>query len=102
LIAKSAEKNRLTKYEKGGGERMNRKKFYKDKDKWLKTSNSQKRRYYSRTQCGRSPWTFRQDMMVLEHSMTDTELSAVIGHSVKAIQERRHRLKKDSAVVVNV
>lgn len=40
--------------------------------------------------------------MVLEHSMTDTELSAVIGHSVKAIQERRHRLKKDSAGVVNV
>lgn len=81
---------------------MNRKKFYKDKDKWLKTSNSQKRRYYSRTQCGRGPWTFRQDMMVLEHSITDTELSAVIGHSVKAIQERRHRLKKDPAVNANV
>lgn len=81
---------------------MIRKDKYKDIDKYRNTRNAQKRRYYSRTQCGRNPWTFRQDMMVLEHSMTDTELSAVIGHSVKAIQERRHRLKKDSAGVVNV
>ena len=72
---------------------MNRKEFYKDKSKWLKTSNNQKRRYYSRTQCGSHPWTFKQDMMVLEHNMPDRELSALIGHSVQAIQDRRYRLK---------
>ena len=39
-------------------------------------------------------WTAEQDKMVLEHLITDTELSKIIQHSVKAIQVRRCRLKK--------
>nr|DAG57615.1 MAG TPA: hypothetical protein [Caudoviricetes sp.] len=31
--------------------------------------------------------------MVLEHSKSDSEISMIIQHSVKAIQNRRHRLK---------
>ena len=39
-------------------------------------------------------WSAAEDAMVLEHSITDHELSEKIGRSVKAIQIRRSRLKK--------
>jgi len=73
---------------------MLRKKNYKDIDKFRKTRNAQKRRYYGKTICGPNMWTYEQDMLIMEHANTDTELSAIVGHSVKGIQARRHRLKK--------
>lgn len=39
-------------------------------------------------------WTSEQDKKVLKHDISDSELSAIIHHSVKAIQIRRSRLKK--------
>ena len=62
--------------------------------KFHKTRNAQRRRYYHKTAVyERSYWTPEQDKMILEHDLTDTELSAIVGHSVSAIQARRHRLK---------
>ena len=73
----------------------NRKKDYSDMEKFLKTRNAQRQRYYNQTAIYKpSQWTFEQDMMVLEHILPDSELSAKINHSVRAIQIRRCRLKK--------
>ena len=73
----------------------NRKEHYSDMEKFKKTRNAQRQRYYSKTAIyGHSQWTYEQDKMVLEHKITDTELSVIIGHSVNAIQKRRCRLKK--------
>ena len=75
----------------------NRKKDYKDMDKFSKTRRAQKNRYYSKTAVYEpSCWTAEQDALVLEHSISDSELSALIGHSVNAIQVRRSRLKKEN------
>lgn len=73
----------------------NRKYAYADMEKFRKTTNAQKKRYYNKTNfhCS-NVWTAEQDKMVLEHLITDTELSKIIQHSVKAIQVRRCRLKK--------
>lgn len=72
----------------------NRKSNYKDMDKYLKTRNRQRHKYYSKTAKyeGR-PWTAAEDKMVLEHAIIDTELSAIIKRSVGAIQSRRCMLK---------
>ena len=73
----------------------NRKNQYRDKDKYKKTRDAQKKRYYDKTAIyQRNSWNSQQDKLVLEHSISDTELSKIIGHSVKAIQIRRSRLKK--------
>lgn len=73
----------------------NRKYAYADMEKFRKTTKAQQKRYYNKTNfhCS-SIWTAEQDKMVLEHLITDTELSKIIQHSVKAIQVRRCRLKK--------
>lgn len=73
---------------------MLRKSDYRDLDRWRKTKNAQCKRYYDKTVCGRSGWTEDQDKLVLQHDITDTELSKLIGHSVKAIQVHRSRLKR--------
>ena len=73
----------------------NRKNHYKDMEKYKKTRDFQKYRYYAKTAIYEpSRWTYEQDEMVLQQTITDTELSARINHSVKAIQIRRCRLKK--------
>lgn len=73
----------------------NRKNDYRDMEKYLKTCYAQRQRYYNKTAIYKpSHWTFEQDMMVLEHSIPDSELSAKINHSVRAIQLRRCKLKK--------
>lgn len=73
---------------------MNRKSNYRNMDRFRITRNNQKNRYYGKsTIYPRSTWTFEQDKMVLEHSKSDSEISMIIQHSVKAIQNRRHRLK---------
>lgn len=73
---------------------MLRKNKYKDMDRYWKTHNAQCKRYYSKSVCGRSEWSVEQDKLVIQHDITDTELSKLIHHSVKAIQIRRSRLKK--------
>ena len=73
----------------------NRKNCYVDMEKYFITTHKQKKRYYAKTAIyGSRPWTFEEDKMVIEHSITDTELSKIIRHSVNAIQKRRYRLKK--------
>ena len=73
----------------------NRKHAYADQDKWRKTKEKQKRRYYGQTAFKpRRGWTQGEEELVLEHKMTDRELSERIGHSVGAIQIRRNLLKK--------
>lgn len=73
---------------------MNRKQSYKDMEKWRKTCRKQNQRYYAKTSnlYSRRPWTAEEDAMVMEHNITDSELSAKIQRSVRAIQHRRHRL----------
>lgn len=74
---------------------MNRKKDYKDMSKYAKTKNAYYKRYYGKTAVYEPHlWSNAEDAMVLEHSITDHELSEKIGRSVKAIQIRRSRLKK--------
>lgn len=74
---------------------MNRKALYRDIEKFRVTRNKQKRRYYGKTQIyKRSFWSSSDDELVLAHSMPDTALSAIVGHSVAAIQSRRCLLKK--------
>ena len=73
----------------------NRKNGYRDMEKFLKTRNAQRQRYYSQTAIYKpSRWTCEQDTMVLDHTIPDSELSSIIKHSVRAIQLRRCRLKK--------
>ena len=75
---------------------MNRRHSYKNKDLARETIRKQKKRYYSKTAIyGWQKWTVEQDKMVLEHKMTDTELSSIIHHSVQAIQNRRSILKNN-------
>ena len=73
-----------------------RKEKYRDMDKFRAPRNRQKRRYYGKTQgLGKTAWTCKDDELVLVH----TVLSAMIGHSVAAIQNRRLRLKKSAEEV---
>lgn len=73
---------------------MNRKQGYKDLEKWRKTCREQKQRYYAKTSSlyTHRPWTTEEDAMVMEHNLTDSELSVKIERSVRAIQHRRHHL----------
>ena len=72
--------------------------LYKDKDKARTIRNSQRLRYYQKTQLypEKRRWTSEEDKAVLEHSITDTELSSILGRSVHAIQVRRNKLKKNN------
>ena len=72
----------------------NKKEKYSDIETFRKVRNSQKKRYYSKTaQCGYKHWNDSDDKLVLSHEISDSELSKKIGHSVEAIQIRRHKLK---------
>ncbi len=75
---------------------MNRKNCYKDMEKYHRTCRKQRKRYYDKTSnlYPPKPWTAAEDAMVIEHKITDSELSAKIERSVRAIQHRRVRLKK--------
>ena len=58
--------------------------------------NKQRRRNYARSaNYIPSEWTAKEDALVIEHSISDRELSVLIHHSVQAIQVRRCRLKKE-------
>lgn len=71
-----------------------RKEHYRDMGKWLKTTNAQKLRYYGKRAKPPKRWELWEDELVLAHEMTDTELSHIVNHGVKAIQIRRCRLNK--------
>lgn len=74
---------------------MKCKKYYKDQEKYRKYRNNYKRRYYGKTAIYEPHrYTEEEDALVLEHKMTDTDLSNLIGHSVASIQTRRGRLKR--------
>lgn len=75
----------------------NRKKDYRDMDKWRATYRRQKNRYYGKTSSApnsRKRWTDEEVQLVLRHEITDTELSKKIGRSVMAIQVKRIIVKK--------
>lgn len=81
------------------GDCINRKKLYKDMDKWRKTCREQKRRYYEKTQNSRnkgSKYTLEEIKMILDKNYSDTELSQILGRSVKAIQVKRCKLNLES------
>lgn len=73
-------------------------KNYRDKEKCRITRNRQRQRNYAKTAIYEpKEWTLKEDALVLEHSMTDTEMSMKLERSVQSIQTRRCKLKKGSA-----
>lgn len=81
---------------------MLRKSGYKDLEKYRKTRNAQKKRYYQKTTFSEnSKKHYRPDelALILEHSYTDMELSKILGRSVGSIQTKRRRLKKELQLV---
>lgn len=75
---------------------MNHKELYRDIEKWRADCRGQKRRYYGRTSgiYPVRPYTQEEDQKILAHEIPDTRLSEEIKRSVRAIQIRRSRLKK--------
>lgn len=74
-----------------------RKAQYADMDKYKKTINAQRKRYYKKTQgYKRREWTLQEIDMIMTSTMTDVEMSGKIKRSVMAIQIKRARLKKQS------
>lgn len=70
--------------------------LYKNREKFREVTKKYKRRYRARTganRYGRKSWTIEDDRRVLEHNISDRELSKEILRSVGAIQHRRYRLK---------
>lgn len=77
---------------------MNRKNEYKDLEKWRKSCENQRKRYYAKTTDAENknqPYTEREIELILQHDITDTQLSKMIGRSVKAIQVKRAKLNKE-------
>lgn len=73
---------------------MKCKKKYKDMEKYKAYKRRVTKKYYDKTATyEKIKWTPEQEELVLKHEITDTQLSNLIGHSVKAIQVRRSRLK---------
>lgn len=70
---------------------------YADMEKFKKTRYEQRKRYYHKSEgiYEKRPWIKEEEKQVLAHSITDTELSKKIRRSVKAIQVRRSKLKKE-------
>ena len=74
---------------------MNNKHGYADLEKWRAARSRAKKKYYGKTAVYRPcRYTAKECEMVLEHSMTDAELSKLIHHSVESIQIKRSRLLK--------
>lgn len=75
---------------------MNRKDGYADLDKWRETCKRQTYRYYNKTANAPNSYnrlTLAEIQMILEHKMTDHELSKILGRSVRAIQVARSRYR---------
>lgn len=77
---------------------MKCKKHYKNKDKYREYAKRCHRNYRKNTGAylyEKRLWTDYEDKLIMEHAMTDRELSVKIQRSVGAIQLRRWRLKKE-------
>ena len=73
---------------------------YADIEKYRQYHNRSFQRYYSKTAIYKPHgYTEEEDNLILKHDMTDHEISDLIGHSVKAIQIRRCKLKKQASNV---
>jgi len=71
------------------------KKTYKDMEKFRIVRNIHRRKNYEQTaNYQRRPWDKQEDEKVLNHAISDRELSSQIERSVESIQIRRSRLKK--------
>lgn len=77
---------------------------YRDNKAW-RLRYPQKRlrqtyRYYDRTlpeeaRKGRQLWTVEADRLVIERDgLTDTEIARRLGRTLRAVQHRRHRLRR--------
>ena len=75
------------------------KKFYEQKgrmERYREIRNNWKKGYRKRTGSDKyipREWEQLEDRLVLEHKITDRELSELLNRSVTAIQVRRSRLK---------
>ncbi len=77
---------------------MKSKKLYKDMDKYKEYKRRYQRKYRKEANAGvypRRPYSFKEDMMILNHEMSDRELAEKLQRSIGAIQGRRNRLKKE-------
>jgi len=66
---------------------------YKDMDKWYKTKRENRKRYYEKTKNAanrKKGYTTGEVQMIMEHKLTDRELSEKLGRSMKAIQKKRY------------
>ena len=83
------------------GKYLTGKQYYKlhDRNKFREIVRNEKTRWRMRTGSFKYPsreWEEYEDRLVLEHKVTDRELSELIQRSVLAIQIRRSRLKNGS------
>lgn len=71
--------------------------------KWLKTEKGKdyryraRQKYYEKTAFApkhRHRWTDAEEIMVISHRLSDSELAEKLGRSVGSIQRKRHYLKK--------
>ncbi|MBR0575714.1 hypothetical protein KCG48_05080 [Proteiniclasticum sp. BAD-10] len=68
---------------------------YADMAQFRKTRNAQRHRYYAKTSgYSRRQWTQEEMTLVMDRSLSDSELSEKIGRGVRAIQIKRNRMKK--------
>ncbi len=69
---------------------------YRDMEKFLEKENLRKktRKRISMRKYRRGAWTEYEDGLVMEHSITDTELSKLINRSVSSINGRRSYINK--------
>lgn len=72
-----------------------------DRDR-LARRHEQHKRYYAKTAFKYKPreWTVVEDKMVLAHAIPDSELSEIIRRSMKAISNRRWRLKRAEGTIM--
>ncbi|MCC8103444.1 MAG: hypothetical protein LIP11_14700 [Clostridiales bacterium] len=66
-------------------------------EKYRQQRKEQKKRYYAKTAnlYPARPWTEEETRMVMDHRIPDSELSVLIRRSMKSIQEKRRREKKN-------
>lgn len=76
---------------------------FKNREAMLAYRNKQRKTNYDKSKANAKrkyiPWTEYEYKLILEHKITDFELSKQIGRSVQAIQEQRTRLKKGKTKV---
>lgn len=74
-------------------------KLYKNKELRQQYRNRQRRRNYEKSNKfavnGYNPYSSEECQLILEHNITDFELSKQLGRSMRAIQGKRFKLKKE-------